>query len=70
MDGEENWPHPVSVEALLTAFGMPELKQNFTIWTEPHMGKERRNIVNVIAPFLTPTEPEQNNLVQHQAKPV
>ena len=51
VDGEDRWPNPVSVEALLTLFGMPPLEKCCYIYTQPLMGAERRNVVNVLDPF-------------------
>ena len=49
VDGEDRWPHPAAVEAILAAFGMPALAQSAAVWRESHRGRERRNIINVLA---------------------
>lgn len=51
VDGEDRWPNPVAVEAILDAFGMPPLLQSAVIKRDPLAGRERRNIVHVLAPY-------------------
>ena len=52
VDGQTNLVHPVAVEALLEAFGMPKLADALLARVEGHTGKEGRNLFHVFAEYM------------------